>query len=352
MRKIISLVCAAILLVSMGIPAFAVENFDKLQKFRQIPIYITTFDPNNSLTQADKDSISDKISSHRSDSKADLNTTNMYTITRLTDTQIKDIVSSPIYTSTLNRFEELIDSGTTVKSINFYVPYSTDFITQSSAQTRSGNADDPAYWEANLSLFGTYQTYKFLYMEASAQVETPQVELHVNWHQQNWATIAQNSLWATFDQFVQNVYYRTARSIFSIVSSLIDPNNVPLSVVYGPSHNYIKGQVSGDLYVRTLLIRDDIDRIPGYAYYPWANMEQLIAALRLDAKYAYQYRTADTYNYKYPSFTTAEQSSNTPGFHGSTILYDQVIDLYHQTGAYVTHSERIDVSSLVLLLLG
>ncbi|WDC83418.1 hypothetical protein PL321_11780 [Caloramator sp. mosi_1] len=51
------------------------------------------------------------------------------------------------------------------------------------------------------------------------------------------------------------------------MSTLFSSFDVPLSITYSSSGGYIKAKVSGDLYIRTVFIKDNKDRIPGYAYY-------------------------------------------------------------------------------------
>lgn len=154
-----------------------------------------------------------------------------------------------------------------------------------------------------------------------------------------------------FDQYVENEYYKAARTTFSLLSSAFGAYQGPLPIEFSPSRDYIKAQVSGDVYIRNVLIRDDLDRHNGYAYYTRGNTERIAVALRIDAKYPYRQNASGTYEYLYPSYSVPTRSSWTPGYYGNASFYQSIIKLYENSPIYLTHDEYIDVQSYVVNLL-
>ena len=204
----------------------------------------------------------------------------------------------------------------------------------------------------NCTYLGTYNGYKFLYLESSVGVETSEVTPGNISGSLKWDEIAQKTLEVVLDHYVKNSYYKAVRAVANGLSTLFSIYESPLTITYSASSGYVKAKVSGDLYVRTVLIRDDLDRVEGYAYYNWAKTERFAAALRVDAKYPYKQNASGTYEYRYPSYTFSTQNSYTPGYYGNSTFYSSVISLYNNTIGYFTHDESIDVYSAVAALLG
>lgn len=366
MKKLVSMFIIVCMLMANAIPAFATsysEESQKIvaetlseemtQKLSDIPIYITPIEENENLTDAEKDVISRTIADSCSNNR--LNAASVidnYGVIKLTDTEKQDILSSPIYSSTLNRIAEIVNKGTTVKYINIFVPAGFLNNNETSVMSANGNADDISYWESNCFYLGSYNGYKFLYLESSVGVETSEVTPGNISGSLKWDAIAQKTLEVVLDHYVKNNYYKAVRAVANGLSTLFSMYESPLSITYSASSGYVKAKVSGDLYLRTVLIRDDLDRVEGYAYYNWGTTERFAAALRVDAKYPYKQNTSGTYEYKYPSYTFSTQNSNTPGYYGNNTFFSSVISLYTNTIGYFTHDESIDVYSAVASLLG
>jgi len=138
------------------------------------------------------------------------------------------------------------------------------------------------------------------------------------------------------------------KAVSGALKTFFDIYTPPISVEYSTAGGYLKAKVSGTLYIRTILIKDVLDRIPGYAYYDWGTTEQLKAKLKIDAKWPIGKRPGGTYEYDTRTYTyEPTYVSNTPGFYGNSTLYRSVIDLYENTMGYFTHNEHIDIGSVV-----
>ncbi len=351
--------------MAVGYPVYASENaYSKseiaaetasrttLEKIAQIPIYITSTEGTTILTDAEKDAISKVIAvSYKEASNRPESGITQCRITRLSAEQKNNLLAMPIFKLFFKRFEKEIESGVKLKYINIYAPSSVLNLVMDSTQSTRANADDVSYWESNCSYLGTYNGYKFLYLESSYAVETSEVipgNISGSW---KWNEIAAKSLKVAMDHYVKGTFYQTVRAAQNGLSTIFELYDAPLSVSYSTSSGYIKAKVSGDVYVRMVLIRDDLDRVAGYAYYDWATTERLAAALRVDMKYPYKQNSSGTWEYRYPSYTFPTQQSTTPGYYGNSSFYSSVIALYNATNGYFTHDEDINIYSAVASML-
>lgn len=153
------------------------------------------------------------------------------------------------------------------------------------------------------------------------------------------------------DHYVKGDFYKAVKAASEKLSTLFSIYESPLTISYSSSEGYVKAKVSGDIYIRTVLIRDDLDRVEGYAYYSWGTTQRFAAALRVDSKYPYKRNASGTYEYRYPSKTYPTKNSSTPGYYGNATLYASIIQLYNNTIGYFTHDESIDVTSAVASML-
>lgn len=349
---------ALCLICSLAVPAFASDYGDGEQvpavllddttreNLMDIPIFLITSEENWELTNEQKDDVATVVSNY-CDGTMSLGDNVEYSITPLSDAQKQDVLESPMYAATFSRIMDIIDSGVTVKYINLFSTYSQDL----SVARATGDPSDITYWEQHCSPLGTYNGYKFLYLESSAGVESSEVTPGNISASLKWNEIAKKTLEVVCDHYVKNSYYKAVKAVANGLSTLFSFYESPLTVSYSPSREYIKAKVSGDIYIRTVLIRDDLNRVNGYAYYNWGTTERFAAALRVDAKYPYKQNVSGTYEYRYPSYTYPTQYSYTPGYYGGTEFYKSVIALYNNTIGYFTHDEFIDVNSAVASLL-
>lgn len=356
MKKFVGLMLVICLLGTLCVPVFA-AGAEKLPeatldgtvqaKIMDIPIFVILTD-GIELTEEQKDEATASVANYCNGGVERLtNDSTIYEVVQLTDAQKLSVFKNPIYTSTFQQIEEMISGGVKVKYVNLFSGASdVDY-----AVNTAGDPDDTSYWEDNCRSLGTYNGYKFLYLESSAGVESSEVKpgnISGSW---KWSEIAKKSIEAVCDHYVKGNFYKAVKAVSNGLSTLFSIYESPLTISYGSSDGYVKAKVSGDIYIRTVLIRDDLDRVEGYAYYNWGTTQRFAAALRVDAKYPYKKNASGTYEYRYPSYTYPTQNSSTPGYYGNSTLYASIIQLYNNTIGYFTHDESIDVSSTVASML-
>ena len=361
MKQLFAFLACAIFAIELLPPAFATSSTSPLQKnslesngqicdIQDVPIFITTVNTGETLTEEEKESISRIIDSEclrlqeensvEPFAQAVLQTEN-FTVTICSDVERQKIYDSPIYMPTLERIQELLNDGVKLNYLNFYLPRTA---TLSNAVD---DTDDPEYWEETYPELQTYKGYKFLYMETSAGIESSEVSPGNIQPSFSWPAIAQKAIEGSINLFVDDNLSRAISAFEAALEDLFDIYENPLTVTYGESEGYIKAKVSGDLYIRTILIRDDLDRIEGYAYYGWGTTECFKGAMRVNAKYPYYKRPSGLYEYRYPSYSTNRRSVITDNFYGTIALYEEIIRLYNNPIGYFTYNEHLDVGNLI-----
>ncbi len=268
-----------------------------------------------------------------------------YTIVEVGNEERSALINRPAFANTFNRAAELVEQGITVNHINFFVP-------QSFSTTSSFDASDPAAWEAECPALcpaggsNVYNGYKFLYLESSLSVETTPAEPG-NVGTFRWGTLVTKLFKLVCDIKVKNEIYQSISAASGRLSDFYGLYDPPYDVVYSNSRGYLKLWISGDLYTRTILISDNLNRISGYAYYGWGTLERFRGRTKADSKWptnqlpsgVYEY---DTRTYTYPDWNEVKS----PGFYGNTTLYTSVINFYKNTLGYFTHVESVDLDSL------
>lgn len=323
---------------------------------KDIPIYFTKISNYNEqdisiIKESSLAEIKESIKSKSNDLSRDKENNYLhiskkgYEIFEVEESLKANIVNDPLYKSIFESLNELIDNGVKVNYVNIYVKENPRMT------SRNNNLDDPAYWESQCQYLGSYNGYKFLYLESATNVESSWVTPGNIDIKLKWDEITKSSIEALADHYVKGVYYKTARAAYSALSTLFSSFESPLSITYSESGGYVKAKVSGDLYSRTILIRDKKDRIPGYAYYNWGSTQQFKAYMKVDAKWPVRKRPGGTYEYHQNQETYGPYYSNTPGFYGNTTLYQSIISLYENTQGYFTHVENIDVHKIIANLL-
>ena len=352
MKRLISLMLALCMVSISIVSASANETHTSAEdtdivterELMDIPFFFVTSETHSALTENQKKQAADTIANYCDGAVMSLSNNPDYSISPLSKTQKENVLRSPVYKSTIARIQEVINGGATVKYINLY---SKD--PQIVNGQRAADLNDPAYWESNYESFGTYNGYKFLYVESSAGVETNEVEPGNISGTLKWDAIMKKTL--AFDYFVKDSYFKAAKKISGKLSSWLNYYKAPLTISYSPSRDYVKAKVSGDLYIRTVLIQDKLNRVNGYAYYDWGTAEMFAAALRIDGKYPKSQNSSGTYMYEYPSYTFPTQKQSTPGYPGNETIRKSIINLYTNTSGFFTHDEGIDVNSAVASLL-
>lgn len=329
-----------------------------LETISNIPVYVTYIKSNdeNEIQSAQDASLENikaidndefgmlSSTSVFSEEKNIIMTSDTYEIIAVSDSDKIDLISDPTYAYTFNRAQKLIEDDVNVKYINIYMTEENSNSDEySTLASESGSSYGGQY-------LGSYNGYTFLYTETSLGVESSTVTPGNISSSLKWNAIAKKSIEILLDHYVKNVYYDAVKAVSNSLSTVFGLVDTPLSITYSSSNGYIKAKVSGDLYIRTILISDNLDKVEGQTYYPWGTTEKLRAALRIDAKIPTSYKTSTTYNYEYPSYTYTTQSSQTPGYSGNSTIYSSIIQLYKRS-SYSMHEEHIDVSSIVANLL-
>jgi len=272
-----------------------------------------------------------------------------YEIIEVADASKAEMLNRPEFASTINRIGELVDQGVSVNYVNF-------FLSQNGASGTRGDPSDPAYWEGSCPKLcpaggsNVYNGYKFLYIESAVNVETtPKVAGNIG--SMNWTSVAAKITKLAADVIVKNAVFQVASVAYDALSAVFSGYQAPYSVTYSASSGYLKTWVSGDLYMRTILISDNLNRIAGYAYYDWGHLESFKAKTKVDAKWPVSVRPGGTYNYETNTYAYSTwRYATTPGFNGNTTLYSSVINLYQNTIGYFTHAETVDINGMIASL--
>ena len=363
MKKVSCSILVVMIMVSMTMVSYAgvntsqeidVEDIrsemdnDVLELLKDIPVYITyTYDREENIQEEANSFIKGKML--QQDSSEENN--EQYDIVELTDEEKEKVIFEPLFYDIINNVKKCIEEGVEVTYLNIFLPSTSDYSIENTSMRASSNANSKAYWESTCSSLGTYNGYKFLYLESSMGVESSWVKPGNLTSSMKWSEVAKASLELLVDRYVKDSYYDAIKAASGLMSTVFKAYQAPISISYSSSTGYVKAKISGDLYHRTVLIRDDLNRIKGYAYYQWGSTEKLVTAMRIEAKYPYKKNSSGTYQYEYPTYTSSKQSCNTPGYYGNTTLYKSIIKYYTNTGGYFTHDEDLKVGSLVAKLL-
>ncbi len=140
---------------------------------------------------------------------------------------------------------------------------------------------------------------------------------------------------------------KTVNIATGITSTILGSVETPLNITYSKAgEGHYKAWVDGEIYLRTVYIKDKLNKIPNYAYYNYAHTEQTKLNQGVDVKYPISQRPAGTYNYaKYAKYGSAKITS-TDGFSGNVSFYKKVIDKYISSG-YSQYIETINVGKNV-----
>ena len=320
-----------------------------------IPVFITTIGEN---TEEEKEAIQESVKEEISirlnataqqirspGSEIFVRETQNYQIAELTDTDKNSLIDNPMFANTIRRVTEIAESGVHVTSLNFYMKENPMKV------TRANDPDDIDYWETYCEPLegykGEYKGYKFLYLESEATVGTDEVVPGNVDNSFNWGTFLRKSAKTVATELVGEVAKPLTLAV-DAVSNIVGSISTPLNVTYGRAEEgYIRTWVDGFIYIRDVLIRDDLDRVKGYAYYSWATTEQTRLQQGVKCYAPVSQRTATTYNYEYAANYGPVRTASTDGFKGNAAFYDKVIQLYNNTIGYSTYHEYIDTYSLI-----
>lgn len=352
MKKLYCLVLALVIGLNMIVPAYATPGStprEKLafQSLADIPIFVAKTD---SLDDATKDAINGLIResiSERSATKAidsliasgriEIRTAQL-DIMELTSAEREEAFTSGLFTAAFKAMQETIDQGEAINHITLYLPAGGSIMAV-------GAVDDPSYWENMFPVLGTYNGYKFLYSEASASRKTPFVEVANLSPSINWSALPGAIIKASIDFFVNQVADNILDTIGTLANffGIIQP---PLPISYGASGTYLEYNVSGDLYYRTIYIRDLQNKVPGYAYYQWGLTQRFRGRVTCNPKWAVKPNDGGGYEYftEYKSGPYLEVK--TSGYDEETAPLASILNRYNGAG-YMPHEELLDVQNII-----
>lgn len=237
-----------------------------------------------------KEEIKNDNSNIQNNEKGLLHITNAdFEIIELSALKKEEIIKDPLFFDTLLHYQKMIDEGLKIKYINFFMkqPY----------QAKNGDPGDIDFWESNCPYLGSYDGYKFLYLESSMGVETKEIDVGENNRTVNWTTFLKVGINAILTYKVDGIA-NNVHTFIGVFSDIFKKQGNLINVTVGKSGGYIKMRVAGDIYIRTVLIRDDHNRVPGYAYYPWGSTGETRMSTTIQAKWPVSKRPGGTFNYK------------------------------------------------------
>lgn len=386
MKKIISVIMVVLILLSFGSGVFAnilaleesevkkridtdltdfyiKTDFNELKSstkvstdLKDIPIYITTsIELSNKLNKEDISGVIDEhlknkhlLDEYKYNYSTDsdrgneslLNIENPnYRIEELSLTKREDIYTNPLFSDTLARAQEMIEGGADVKYIIFYV--------RDQRGVGTNNINDPDYWLYHTSHLCTYNGYNFRFLESTIYFESSEVtENNIGSHT-TWPRIIGATVRSAIDAFSSGAV-ATINTTFGIIEHFTGAIVTPLNVTYSQLTDFIKYSVSGNIYLRTIVISDNQNRIPGYAYYPWATAEEAGISLRVRMNYPVRKRAGGTYDYEENTKYSERRYLATPAFYGNRRdVFLNIIDLYNNKSGYFTHNEYLDMDRII-----
>lgn len=275
--------------------------------------------------------------------------------TELDESEVESLINNKVFAKTFKDVEELVEAGVIVNNVNFYVDKNI-FAENSNNESllgkvTSGDPNDPTYWETFCSYLGSYQGYKFLYLESSIGVETSYVTPKNISTSFNWGAFSSK----TFKSIITGVVDSKAKTfavVINTIQNVFGSFQTPLNITFGSAtDSKFMTKVRGDLYNRNVLIRDLDNRVNGYAYYHWGSTNQTRLYQLVELKYPISQRTPTTYNYKIEARVSTVKITSTPGFKGSYTYLEKVYNLYKNGLGYFTLNESLDVKSLITSIL-
>ena len=221
-------------------------------------------------------------------------------------------------------------------------PFDNDASTYLLQNANSGSLDDIDFWENSFDTLGTYDGYKFLYGEVQTHADSGLVEAEDISASFNWRDLATSCVqtWIMGRVGDSVEWFSTAVEAISDIFGSIEP---PFSITYGNSDGHFKARVDGDLYTREVYIRDDDDRLSGYAYYSCAITQWFDFQHYIETRYPVGRLSTGTLDYTLEYSWTEDQSINTPGCFGGRDFYETLIDYYNNHTGFYSHEEYLDV---------
>ena len=329
----------------MSSPVVSDESF-----LSEIPVFITTLSIDSPTQRAKvQESISQNLLASNT---ASLELSQKDSIQKLDQAGKQQLLSNPLLQNTLRRVKEMTASGVHLEYLNIYVKKDPSAET---AALASSDPSDPAFWEDMCypleTYNGLYQGYKFLYLESEVGVSTKWVTPGNVDASFNWKNFLGSSLESVATSKIDGKSKKASVAL-DVIRNIVGAIDQPLSITYGTaSKDRLKTCIAGTLYIREVYIRDDLNRVDGYAYYSCATTEQLKISQKIDYSIPYRQRTDSSHDYIEATATGPQNEYSTDGFYGSATFYRAVIALYKNTHGFFTREESINTNSIVTSVL-
>lgn len=244
-----------------------------------------------------------------------------------------------------------VSEGDELNYINFLLPKS------SSKTLAAGDPDDPQYWYDNSTTLCYYAGYNIRYIESELNIDPkviPSGEVVKSLSpQMTWGALLSSTLSFACDVLLPSgasEVVSTITGVSSIIGSVATvPSQTTLSQASGIQIYYTMG---GTYYVRTILIEDKNDRIPGYAFYSWGTTERANIIVNFSGKKPKVQNSSGTWEYEPYTAQPVQKNILTPN-HGSTsVTYlSELIRLYENESGYFTYNEQLDLNSGIIGIL-
>lgn len=363
LKKILSIVVCACVTVEMTSTILASEQInvnENLSKVKceanisdiiDIPIFIVNSETN--ITEDIKEDINKSIDEYSGNKAYEFTDKSNekeiikdnYTINELTDNEKIDVVNNDLFSETFSQVKRMKENGIIVKNIKFYSKESNGI------ELMSDKMNDPAYWEKVANYLGKYNGYKFLYMESSLAVKTDVVELDKTNALFDWGKFLTSIASSSMNMVVDGISTEVSivkEAISNIMGSMPQPVKVKIK---DASESELKTYLEGDVYIRTVLIRDLDNRVEGYAYYPWGTTGQSILKQWVDIKYPTRKKSKTTYYYDTRKKFSKKINTKTPGFSGNQSYLDKIYNLYKNKWGQFYDKETLDIGSITASIL-
>ena len=345
MKKVMAVMLLTILVLTSAVSAFADTKKEdgkslttaEVENIMEIPVYISTLADAADETAKEKcqQAIADDVELQKDclltrNARTVRGIKGNFEVKKLALKESEALIQNELFSGTFERVCDLMNEGITVNYINFFV------------------SESNAAKAAPIGIYlGSYNGYKFRYLESSAGIEsswvTPNKSTSIS-----WPTLMAKTL-KSFIGLSKNKVLTTAVVGSDIISNVVDAK--PLKVSYGTSGSYLKIKVSGDLYMRDIYIEDKLNKVSGYDYYKWGRTEQTKLVVKHDAKIPTKKRTESTYDFTHDTWPSRKYTTSTPGFAGNDTLYKNILNVYQNGVGYYTYDELLDPVKLTTQLL-
>ena len=256
----------------------------------------------------------------------------------LTLSEKEELLNNPLFIPALERVQKLQEDGVNVSGITFNMDYNL-------LSSIPKEYDDPAYWEGVTNYLGSYNGFKFRYIESTLSVESGEIDYksvsNIS-EATTWGEIAKSSLVFIAKQYLAGKSSELS-TLFKVQSFITSMPSASLNIKYGKGNNgFMKYKAFGNLITRDVWMNDKDNKVYGYAYYHWGYTQLADLTISMNVKVPTSATT-----YKPYSGIVTRFKKQTPGYNGSVNLYQNLIKCYNSVTSQ-NYSEDIDVYNTVM----